>query len=283
MREGLPYEDWKKEVKIWMSFTDLAKVKQGGALFLSLEGRNRDAVLAEIDNTDTIHSDAGLNTVIKALDKIYLKDKTESGFEAFDSFIKFRRPQTMSLSDYITDFNIKYSKLKCYEMSLPEGVLAYALLTCANLPPEQEQLCRATCKELTYKEMKQQIERTHASPKEGKDVEPFYGCDFYEDTGAVDEDEYPEYHEPDSYNQQNAEDTFFSQQSRFRKQTNVSPRVNMPDEFGKPTRCSFCHSIYHYVSRCPDAQTSQKSRGAPTYRRQRGRGGPRRFYPERRL
>ena len=42
-------------------------------------------------------------------------------------------------------------------MDLPEGVLAYYLLSCANLSDEQTALCRATCMDLTYDDMKKQI------------------------------------------------------------------------------------------------------------------------------
>ena len=44
-------------------------------------------------------------------------------------------------------------------MDLQEGVLAYYLLSCANLSDEQTALCRATCMDLTYDDMKKQIER----------------------------------------------------------------------------------------------------------------------------
>ena len=31
------------------------------------------------------------------------------------------------------------------------------------------------------------------------------------------------------------------------------PHLNTPDEFGNPSRCSFCKSTYHYDRQCPDA------------------------------
>ena len=39
------YISWLKEIEIWQTFTDLEATKQGPAIFLSLEGRARDAVL----------------------------------------------------------------------------------------------------------------------------------------------------------------------------------------------------------------------------------------------
>ena len=41
----ISYEAWLKEIEIWQAFTDLAKAKQGPAIFLTLEGRAREAVL----------------------------------------------------------------------------------------------------------------------------------------------------------------------------------------------------------------------------------------------
>ena len=48
MKEGLLYSEWKKELGIWSDFTDLEKKKLGGALFLTLTGKARQAVLAEV-------------------------------------------------------------------------------------------------------------------------------------------------------------------------------------------------------------------------------------------
>ena len=45
LREDLPYENWKKEIRIWQRFTSLDKNKQALAIFLSLQGKAREAVL----------------------------------------------------------------------------------------------------------------------------------------------------------------------------------------------------------------------------------------------
>ena len=268
MRESLPYEDWRKEVTIWRSFTDIDAKKQGAALFLSLEGKTRDSVLSDIDVTKLSAVD-GIDIILTSLDTLYLKDKSDSGFEAFDKFIKYRRPQNTSIPEYISEFNMRYNKLKHFNMILPEGVLAYALLTCANLSSEQEQLARATCKDLTYNDMKKQIERIYTNPvqKANRDIEPFYGYDLQENY----EEDCEEYEE----NAPQHTETAYYGQARYRPPSNPQgPRVNMPDENGRPTQCSFCHSIYHYVSRCPDAPRTQKVGGNFT-KRPRGRGGPR--------
>ena len=149
MRDGLLYDDWKKELKIWCGFTDLDKKRQGPALFLTLKGKARETVLAAVE-ADKLQADDGVDKVTNALDKLYKRNDSESAFTAFENFIKFRRHSSMPITDYIIEFNIRLSKIKSHKMDLPDGVLANYLLQCANLTEDQTSLCRATCEKLTY-------------------------------------------------------------------------------------------------------------------------------------
>ena len=158
MRDDLSYADWKKELAIWQTFTEMETKRQGAALFLSLSGKARETVRAEVDEKK-IAEDDGIKTIVAALDKIFKKDETQTAFAAFDEFIKYRRPANMKIRDYMTEFNLKYGKIKLHKMDLPQGVLAYSLLTCANLPDDQERLCRATVAKFEYQPMKETIEK----------------------------------------------------------------------------------------------------------------------------
>ena len=71
MRDDLSYEDWKKELAIWQAFTDIESKRQGGALFLTLHGKAREAVLAEVEVTK-INGEDGVQNITKALDKLFL-------------------------------------------------------------------------------------------------------------------------------------------------------------------------------------------------------------------
>ena len=88
MRDGLPYDDWKKELKIWCGFTNLNKKRQVAALFLTLKGEARETVLAEVE-ADKLQANDGVDKVINALDKLYKRNDSESAFTAFENFIKF--------------------------------------------------------------------------------------------------------------------------------------------------------------------------------------------------
>ena len=295
MRDGLLYDDWKKELKIWCSFTDLDKKRQGPAVFLTLKGKARESVLADIESA-RLQSEDGVQEITKALDKLYERNKSESAFAAFENFIHFKRPHTMSIKDYTIDFNLRLSKIKSHKMDLPDGVLAYYLLHCANLSVEQTSLCRATCSNLTYEDMKKQIERVSVSSESPKDnrptsqvtVEPQYLAQYDE---QYDPHDYAEEGESAFWDgvEENAEvdETYYNRHGsnpgstrggHFSSNSNPRKQRNPPDQYGNPTPCNFCKSIYHWVDKCPDAPAAARNsrfhRGGSSGYQRRGVGYP---------
>ena len=157
MRQDLPYSEWKHEVKVWQAFTSLEKSKVGPALFLSLSGSARDA--AREVPIEVLNSDTGLDTLIKKLDELFLKDENNAAFEAYDAFERYERPSGMSVFEYINAFERLYQKAKYHKLELPDGVLAYRLLRSANLSDAHQQLARATLSSLTYANMQNQLKK----------------------------------------------------------------------------------------------------------------------------
>ena len=160
--EDITYANWKKEIKVWQFNTKVEEQKQGGALFLSLEGKPRQTVLAEVE-VDHINSADGVKKIFECLDKFYKKDEIKCAYTAFDEFIQFKRSPKTSLKDYLIDFNLKYHKIVNYNMPLQEGVLAYLLLNSANMSEDKKEICRATCPTLTFDNMRQTIEKVGIS------------------------------------------------------------------------------------------------------------------------
>ena len=270
MREDLLYADWKTELEIWRSFTDLAKAKQGPAVFLSLMGKARQTALAEVKPAD-LAKDTGVDTILNTLDKLYVKDVCDAAYSAFGNFCKFKRPDHMSVSDYMAEFNLRLCKIKSYNMNLPDNVLAYYLLDCVNLSDEQTSLCRATCVKLTYADMKTQIERVAISNpnpaparREAVNVEPQYVAHDNEYQDYYDEQYDEDYNENESHDT-TVDDAYYSQPGTWSRTSqqhqtmNKKGRKNPLDEFGNPAPCRFCKSIYHWVDACPDAPASVKS------------------------
>ena len=59
LKKSSSYESWQKELQIWEAFTNLPVKKQGPAIFLTLEGKAKEAAL-ELDVTK-ISSDTGVD------------------------------------------------------------------------------------------------------------------------------------------------------------------------------------------------------------------------------
>ena len=84
--------------------------------------------------------DNGVDTITASLDKLYVKNKSASALNAFENFSHFKRPGNMSIKDCMVDFNVRLCKIRCHAMDLPEGILAYYLLSCANVSYKQTSL-----------------------------------------------------------------------------------------------------------------------------------------------
>ena len=116
------YEAWLNELQIWESFTDISGDKRGSAMFLSLKGKARDAAL-ELEVAEQINNKDGIKNIVAKLDKLYLKDKTQSAYEAYDKFECFKHRINMSISDYLNEFERLLIKLNsmvllCLQMYL---------------------------------------------------------------------------------------------------------------------------------------------------------------------
>ena len=89
----------------------------------------------------------------------FLEIKEQNAFEAIDDLMTYRRKSDISMESFIVTFQLKVNKVKASGTVLPDGVLGYALLNSANLTPEKQDTCKATCETLTYKKVKAQLEK----------------------------------------------------------------------------------------------------------------------------
>ena len=155
------YVNWKREIKIWEAFTSLPDEKKAPAIFMTLIGEAREAVLNM--DIEKLTDKLGVKYLIEELDKMYLKDESSQAYEAYECFEKFVRPHGMSISDYVIKFEQLYFKAKSFRMEIHDGVLAYRLLNSANLTLEQKQLVKATISKMDYSIMKDQLRKVFTS------------------------------------------------------------------------------------------------------------------------
>ncbi|CAF2215355.1 unnamed protein product [Rotaria magnacalcarata] len=264
--DDMNYESWKKEISIWQAFTELSKARQGPAIFLSLTGKPREAVL-ELEISE-ISSDNGVKKLLEKLDSLYLEDKKKLAYLAYDKFENFQRPIDMSINEYIIEFERLYNKVKKYSLDLPDGVLAYRLLKSANVSEQHQQLARATLIDLTYENMKQQLKKIFGGPTNaGIDknnsidlglsaikVEPvFLESKVKENKFEEDESMYSSFK---TQRGNRGSFTGYSHNNSRRGRGNYQSqrRGNPRDKNGKTSQCRICGSIYHWARQCPDKE-----------------------------
>ncbi|KAL2093504.1 hypothetical protein ACEWY4_010816 [Coilia grayii] len=117
--EGKPYESWKNEVEMWTRVTDLQKKKQALAVALGLSGRARETAM-EIP-VDDLNKDTGMNTLLEKLDGLFLKEEKDRTYDAYSSFDRIMRDSSLSMADYIIEFEQRYSRMRKYRMELPDA------------------------------------------------------------------------------------------------------------------------------------------------------------------
>ena len=102
--------------------------------------------LLELEIDELSHANR-VDKVLEKLDTLYLKDKIQLAYYAYDNFEKFRRPTDMTIAEFAVEFERLHNKAKAHEMVLPDGILAYKFSNNANISDSREKLIRAT---MTY-------------------------------------------------------------------------------------------------------------------------------------
>ena len=264
-----PYHEWKNELIAWKHLTDLASAKHGAALLRSLTGDAKKA--AQKVPIDSVITDGGWNLILVELDKLFEKDKSASKYIAFDKFIKFRRPDNMSLNDYLRKFEILKNSCESYGTVIPDDILAYNMLECANLSPDRKELVRATLVDLKTSEMREKLRRIFPEIMEQgtssslsttsvpfiKEEPVFHGRDVDHTS-----------EESVMYNNQqcsrsnrggnrrgrryNRNEGYSNKQSNSYSSVRTSSRMNPIGSNGLVMTCDCCGSVYHFIKKCPD-------------------------------
>lgn len=292
MSKDLPYNEWKHEIKVWRSFTNLDKTKLGPALFLSLQGSARDA--AHEVSVEDLSKENGIEILLKKLDELYLKDTDNAVFEAYDRFERYQRPEGMNIIEYINAFERLYQKAKHYKLELPDGVLAYRLLRSANLSDTHEQLARATLTALTYVNMQTQLKKIFNSENSSTSnqasaqhikIEPTYvsqhqseeetyyvqrgnrGSRYSQRRGGYASRrgrgrQYSNYRYTSGLSGASVEE---ESKSAAKSPVNINQRrLNLLDSYGNVSLCNICGSKFHWASKCPDSYEAQGAAALPS-------------------
>ena len=280
------YNDWKKLIELWTDLTTLAKNKQGPALVLSLEGKAQEAAL-ELDSASIAHDD-GVRLIIDRLDKIYEKDKLTEKYNAIEKFETYRRPKSMSIRDFLVEFDKRLYKTQSYKTTMSEDLKAYRLLKAANLDPTHEQLVKATVSDLIYSEVRTKLIKIFSDESSTLTSE-FNSLKIKEETTMYSRDRHHESTDEDKSFSDEDENTFYAKKSYSksrgrsdsrrirmknsvrrdnadssnwrRKEPSTRSSHNPVDRNGRVTKCAICESIFHWQQDCPE----KHNQGSETY------------------
>ena len=161
LRDDTDYVTWKKEVQIWMLGTTAKPTQQAPRLIGFMEGKAHAAAI-QIP-AEELGAATGVTKLLEELDKIFLKDATQSLFQAIESFEQYTRSSSETIDEYIREFEQRYKRLtdlRNNKEAYEDGIKAFKLLHQANLKPEQKRLVRATTEKLTYEGMVKALKRT---------------------------------------------------------------------------------------------------------------------------
>ncbi|CAL9707805.1 unnamed protein product [Knipowitschia caucasica] len=226
--EGKLYESWKNEVGIWARVTDLEKKKQALAVALSLSGRARETAM-EIP-VDELNEDTGMKILLDKLDSLFLKEEKDRIYEAYTDFDRIVKHESVSMADYIIDFEQRYSRMRKHKMELPDAVLAFKLLDTACLDGTDRQLALTACTDLTFASMKSALKRIFSgkmrAASEGISQESVFATE------------------------QHRRDKGKTWQQSGRPRT-PQPGTNPLDKFGRRSKCAVCQSTFHWARDCP--------------------------------
>ena len=84
LRDVNSYLTLKKKIQLWKTFMDPIPKKQAPAICLFLSGNTRKAELQLL--VEIFNSHEGVTELMKTLDILYVKDKDQIIYEAYDEF-----------------------------------------------------------------------------------------------------------------------------------------------------------------------------------------------------
>ena len=256
---GDNYADWKNDLEVWCMLTD-GKVKQGPAVFLSLQGDARDAV-RPIPKEKLNDKDA-VKQILAELDKVYLKDEVSRAFTAIKTFVQFRRESTQPFAKFLVDFNNKYREVKKHKLDFDDGILAFFLLMAANLTEDHERLVRATA-ELKFEDVKDKLQKVFGE-FDGKDGEMhdsklpvkedcMYARNFNRNGGSQSGagSRYSQSNQRGNFGRgTTGRGSFSTGRGSFSRGAGRT-RGNPKDPQGAVMRCFECESTMHMIKDCP--------------------------------
>ena len=253
-----PYDSWKNEIEIWKSITDLPDDKKGLAVALTLDGKKRE-VEVQIPVTE-LKADDRLDKVMAKLKEVFDADSLDKAFEEYFAFESVKRTASMSINEYIIEFESRYPRIVKHKMTLPEGVLACKLLYGAGLRAQERRIVLTATNQLDLVSMKSTLRRVFATSTEKDDGVATDGPILLKDEPAFVAENATTSSENTAFWSSRGQAMHRGRGRRqgpydqpFRGMRGGKPRGRNPvGHDGKISVCNGCGSRNHWYRNCPD-------------------------------
>ena len=155
------YPKWKNIYDLWTSFSLVPKLKWGRLLVMRLDDETQDIIFGKMTNEDIMREGSD-EVILSHLDEIFQEDAALSAYGKYEQFKHFRRPETMSIPDYILEFERRWQRTKATGTHVADNVLALCMLESANLTSWEQNLVRVTVAEFSTLSMKAKLRSAFA-------------------------------------------------------------------------------------------------------------------------
>ena len=137
------YERWKTEIKAWELVTDVPQAKRGTVIALSLPDNDsskiREQVFEEL-SIDDLGKETGLKILLDFMDLKLGKEDLEDSLEKYEEFKNYKRSKNQKITEFIIEFEQKYNRIAKKDIKLPGEILAFELLSNANISKQDKML-----------------------------------------------------------------------------------------------------------------------------------------------
>ena len=264
--ETKSYERYKDDLYMWARITSVPKKNQAEVVVYSLQGHSsgiKEKIVLNIGEKIK-ENDDGIKELVAFLDTIYKADEMADAWAKYKSFQKVSRIESVSINNFIADFEKEYLLAKSAGCVYSDTLLAFRLLEATNITETDEKfvLCgidfpKAKVQSNLFDQMKTSLKKFHGRVV----VTEQYGGGLKFDPNLV----------------ASVAGALVAQGYKHpgRRRSNTDPgevdnvKRNSPSYKGKknplganglPLACFKCESIYHLQDKC-DRNSSRSMNG----------------------
>ena len=138
--ETKTYSTYKYDLKMWSRITSVPKASQAEVVVYGLEGHPtgiKEKIIVSIGDT-LENADNGIDLLIAFLDGIYQEDDMSAAWTKYKNFNKISRGDSVSVNDFIAEFEKEYLLAKSAGCEYSDIILAFRLLEGSRLSETDE-------------------------------------------------------------------------------------------------------------------------------------------------